>query len=55
MYKEYEYISLWLCLPGKLLKMKEKKLVKKKIFKDILLREKNRYQVFRNYSQILPI
>ena len=47
-------MSLWLCLQGKFFKWKIYKSQEKKKFLDICLR-KNRYQVFMNYSHILPI
>ena len=52
-YKEYSYISLWLCLLGKFFKWKIYKSQEKEIFRQFL-REK-RYHVFVNYSWILPI
>ena len=52
-YKEYEYISLWLCLLGKFFKWKIYKSQEKEIFRHFF--EKNRYQVFMNYLRILPI
>ena len=53
-YQEYEYISLWLCLPGKYFKLKIYKSQEKEIFRHYL-KKKYIYQVFVNYSWILPI
>ena len=52
-HKEYEYISLWLCLTGYFSNERYVR-VKKENFLEIFSR-KNRYQVFVNYLQILPI